>query len=1136
MSIIQCLEKPYGQYLEYGVIQIEGWAFSTAGSIKKVEIRCGRKTVLATIGIERSDVGKAHPAFEEHSSISGYCAEVKLSPKQSSKKQRLRIKIIAETEVLEIEKVLYPQDVSEKKFFGFSLAIQKTMEYIRTKKLPRNFSELKRCVQKFWKIFFSKSIQYNSIADQIKKNPYLYWLQKHSVTESQRECMLEKIKQFSYQPLISIIMPAYKSNSMLLEKAICSVKDQIYQNWELIINDDGTPDGSLEKIVLQAASEDPRIRFHRMEHNSNISVATNVAVDLAQGEFLFFMDHDDTIECHALFKVAEVLNSNDEIDIIYSDDDKISMSDKRYDPQFKPDFSPELLLSFMYFSHIFVIRKALFQKIGGCRIGFEGVQDFDLALRAVEITDKIIHIPEILYHWRATPTSTAFNAETKPESLLRGKRAVEDAVKRRNLPAQVAQPKFAEDANIGIYTLRYDNKEFPLISIIIPTKNHTEVLKRCINSIRAKTTYPNYEIILVDNCSDKNDTLEYYKSLPYDIITCEDSEGKFNFSKMVNTGASRCKGEYIVLLNNDTEIISETWLEDLLVYARIPGIGIVGCKLLYPDRSVQHAGVVLRMFNGVAGHAFKLLPDWDGGYLSFANCARNYSAVTAACFMTTRVLYQQIGGFDEENFGVSFNDVDFCLRVRKAGLRIVYNPNACLYHHEGKSRGVEQTGYYSDSKEEYNFLRKWNIDCWFNDPYYNPNLSLTNERFEVDCIRSVPNSNIPLKILLVTHNLNYEGAPLMQLHIALGLQRKYSFMVLSPLDGPLKDIYESAGISVVIKEMEQDSKVDLVKYNAYLADLIKYLEKEKIDLVYSNTIETFWGIDLAARLDAPAIWGIHESIDVKRYFADNYPQEISQVAINQFSYASKVAFVAETTKQMYHCVDAMNLVVIKNGIDLKRIQEYRRTHEKSTLRNLAGIKEDEILVSIFGTVCFRKGQRVFIEAARDLSKDKNRKLLFYIVGAKQSTYLNDLKRYIEENGLEEKVKIIEVCDDIYQYYMMSDYFVCASYEESSPQVVLEAMAFELPIVSTNVFGIPEQIRNECEALLVEPGNPIAIADALRRLMDDANLSDKLTQNGIYRLKSKFTYEMMLKNYDYLFQEAFQEGSRTELVKYWSVKK
>ena len=363
-----------------------------------------------------------------------------------------------------------------------------------------------------------------------------------------------------------------------------------------------------------------------------------------------------------------------------------------------------------------------------------------------------------------------------------------------------------------------------------------------------------------------------------------------------------------------------------------------------------------------------------------------------------------------------------------------------------------------------------------------------------------------------------------------------SKMVLSPLDGPLKDIYESAGISVVIKEMEQDSKVDLVKYNAYLADLIKYLEKEKIDLIYSNTIETFWGIDLAARLDVPAIWGIHESIDVKRYFADNYPQEISQVAINQFSYASKVAFVAETTKQMYHCVDAMNLVVIKNGIDLKRIQEYRRTHEKSTLRNLAGIKEDEILVSIFGTVCFRKGQRVFIEAARDLSKDKNRKLLFYIVGAKQSTYLNDLKRYIEENGLEEKVKIIEVCDDIYQYYMMSDYFVCASYEESSPQVVLEAMAFELPIVSTNVFGIPEQIRNECEALLVEPGNPIAIADALRRLMDDANLSDKLTQNGIYRLKSKFTYEMMLKNYDYLFQEACQEGSRTELVKYWSVKK
>lgn len=1132
MPIVHCLESPKDKRIKYGIILIEGWAFSTTSSIQKIQVKCGKNTYLPNINITREDVAKCHSQFYENAIKSGFRLEIKLNDKEKNMKQKINIMIITEDETLSLDSIeLVPeysnQDIKINKADNFKNAIYKTGKYIKAGKFPKNFYEFKLCIQKFNAIIKTKDIQPSIINKNINMDPYEVWQLKNELDDRKIKGLNNKNKEFIYKPLISIIMPAYEPDITIFKKAIESVRNQIYENWELVIVDDYSEKNRLSDVVEEYSTVDKRIIFSRLDKNSNISIATNKAVEMCKGEFIFLMDHDDTIEKNALFEVINTINNQPNVDIIYSDDDKISMDGVRYDPQFKPDYSPELLLSYMYFSHIFVIRKTLFEEIGGCRVGYEGAQDYDLALRATEKTCNIVHIPKVLYHWRATPTSTATSAKTKPESIIRGKKSLEEAIVRRHIPAKVVIPDFAEKANLGIFALKYNADNYPKVSIIIPTKNHKEVLKRCLDSIIEKSTYPNYEIIIVDNYSDDQTTIEYLEKLPYKIIKCENVRETFNFSKLVNVGVNESNGEYVILLNNDTEVISESWIEDMLVYTKIDGVGITGSKLLYPDGTVQHAGVVIKMFNDLAGHAFKLIPEWDGGYLSYANVARNYSAVTAACFMVKKDIYYQVGGFDEDNFSVSFNDVDFCLKVIKQGYRVVYNPQALLYHHEGKSRGVEQTGHFSDAKEEYNFITKWNINTEYNDKYYNPNLSLENEKFEVDYASAkfdITDMN-GINVLLITHNLNYEGAPLMQLNIAKGLMRYgYKFFVISMVDGPLKREYENIGAQVFIENINPG--IDFLSFQSYrgilenLKQVIKHLE---IKLIYTNTIETFFGVKLGEINNIPTIWGIHESVNYRNYFS-NINDKIAKEAIEQFSIATKVVYVADATAKMYSQLNTTNFITIKNGINLEQIESYIKEHNRDSMRNKMNISKETRIISIFGAVCMRKGQKIFAEAAK-LLLDKNIKdIQFYIIGAKDSTYVNELINYIKKNNFMDKIKVIYTCEDIFQYYLISDFFVCASYEESSPQVILEAMAFNLPIVSTNVFGIPELVRNEREALLIEPGDSIELANKLEVLLENEDLCKQLVYNGYYRVRTKFTYNIMIEKYNHLFHLVYQEGN------------
>lgn len=522
---------------------------------------------------------------------------------------------------------------------------------------------------------------------------------------------------------ISIVMPLYKPDLAFLESAIASVKNQTYRDWELCLFDDASESQELIDYLEQQQKLDPRIKFGTAQCNSGISSATNHAVKLASGRFIAFMDQDDLLTPDALASVHSAIETNSTAKLIYSDEDKLNAHGEREIPHFKPDFNYQLLLSQNYICHLMAIDRSLFIQIGGCRSEFDGAQDHDLVLRITEqIGSKdIVHIPRILYHWRAHANSTASDLASKPLALDAGRRAIEAHLARIGTKACVTT------ANIR-YRVKYKTDEEPLVSIIIPTRNGGETLRRCIDSIRHHTSYQNYQILIVDNGSDQFETLRYLKSVSAKGVRVFVDNRPFNFASINNLAVDQIESELICLLNDDTEVISSGWLNEMVGHISQPNVGAVGAKLLYPNDRIQHAGVILGI-GGVAGHAHKHYDRMDDGYFSRLQVTQNLSAVTAACLLTKRSLWKEIGGMDER-LSVAFNDIDFCLRVSKTGHSIVWTPWAELYHHESISRGYETTPEKQERfRKEIELMQsRWKEELE-QDPHYNPHLTLEEESF-----------------------------------------------------------------------------------------------------------------------------------------------------------------------------------------------------------------------------------------------------------------------------------------------------------------------------------------------------------------------------------------------------------------------
>ncbi|MDR3680071.1 MAG: glycosyltransferase family 2 protein [Flavipsychrobacter sp.] len=531
-------------------------------------------------------------------------------------------------------------------------------------------------------------------------------------------------------PKISIIVPVYNPPIHFLKEAINSVIDQSYTNWELCLADDKSPNDAVRETIKAFSSKDERIKFIFRTENGHISAASNSAWKLATGDFILLMDHDDLLTPNCLFEFVKHVNLHPEDDFIYSDEDKIDDEGERSHPHFKPDWAPDNLLSRNYIGHVTMMKKSLMDQIAGFRIGFEGSQDYDIFLRATEQATHIGHIPKVLYHWRIHSASVALNMDAKPYAFIAAKKALEEALVRRNTPGTVDfLPRVP-----GGYRITYEVKKHDKVSIIIPTKDQEKLLEIAIQSIFAKTSYTNYEIIIVNNNSTSPaffELIKKYTNSHGDIFRCIDANFPFNFSKLMNVGVAESTGEYILFLNNDVEVIHEDWMTQMVGHAQRKETGIVGVKLLYPDDTIQHAGVIIGIL-GAAAHIFVNAKREDLGYYSYIQSLNNYAALTAACILFKKNIYLEVGGMDE-NLEVDYNDIDLCLKVYEAGYYNVYVPTVELYHYESATRGhpFSSKENYAQHKKNYNyFIEKWG-KIIVHDPFYNPNLGLNDADFRL---------------------------------------------------------------------------------------------------------------------------------------------------------------------------------------------------------------------------------------------------------------------------------------------------------------------------------------------------------------------------------------------------------------------
>ena len=572
-----------------------------------------------------------------------------------------------------------------------------------------------------------RSIEKITVQDSIN---YKAWIRRNAPTAKMLQAQREA--HFQYAPKISIVVPLYKTPENYLREFVQSVQAQTYKNWELCFSDGSGKDSPIEGVLNELTHKDPRIRVVYTGEQLQISENTNEALKIAAGDFIAFSDHDDLLAPDALYECVKALNEDRSIELLYTDEDKVDMKgNKFFMPHFKPDFNIDLLRSINYICHLFVVKREILEQVGMLNPEFDGAQDYDFVLRCVEKSEHIHHIPKILYHWRAHKDSTAENMETKEYALEAGKKAIQAHLDRMNIPADVVQKT---DRGLCYYRSKYRIFSQPMISIIIPNKDHVKDLEKCISSIETKATYKNVEYIIVENNSEKEETFAYYKELekknPKAKVVIWDGTG-FNYPAINNFGVEKASGEYLLFLNNDTEIVNEDCLEELLGYCMREDVGAVGARLYYEDGSIQHAGVIVGL-GGVAGHAFTDFPHESPGYFGRIVMAQDYSAVTAACMMMRKSVYKEVGGFDPK-WEVAFNDVDLCLKIRKAGYLIVYNPYAELMHYESKSRGYEDNEEKIErfNTECENFIEKWDEFLSKGDPYYSPNLTLDKNDFSL---------------------------------------------------------------------------------------------------------------------------------------------------------------------------------------------------------------------------------------------------------------------------------------------------------------------------------------------------------------------------------------------------------------------
>lgn len=911
-----------------------------------------------------------------------------------------------------------------------------------------------------------------------QKTLYDRWIEEHEpANEPENKA---SIAHFAFKPKMSVVVPVFNTDRRWLDECIRSVLSQQYDNWELLLSDDGSTRLETLDCLKSWSFKDSRIIVSYGQSNQGISAASNRALKMASGEFIALLDHDDLLSADALYEAVKLLNEHPKTDIIYSDEDKVVEDQDggnfRFDPHFKSEWDPQLLFAGMYIGHLTIYRKSLLDKAGGFRPEYDFAQDYDLALRSTELTDRIMHIPRILYHWRAIPDSGASGG--KPYARKSNLNALKSAVSRRKYDAQVLEYPFAN-------RVKFNLREFPLVSIIVPTDDKT-LASNCISFLLRRTAYPNIEVIPVTN-----------SELARSLNQCYPSEGRvrplsfdkpFNFSLKCNEGAAFARGDYLLFLNDDIEPIEPKWLDDMMEVFGRGNVGGVSPKLYYEDDTIQYAGMVTGV-RGLLGTPYHQLQKDSLDGFGRIQQPRLTSVLTGACLLIPKSIFRAVDGFDAVNTPIMDSDVDFSFKIREQGYDLVYQPFASLRH-----KGHASIWTMDDRRSEVRKKRKARLYCFkkwgdllTRDPYFTDNMRYLDYETDFKAM-GTRQETLPISarnILIVSHELSLTGAPIIAYDLARKFRNEgYFVTVMCPFDGPLRQKYVDENIPVIIDGT-------LAHYRSphpHTADLMGHF-----DMILANTVLMWRSVLVAHEYDVPVLWFVHESSFGLRLASKD--REIWKA----FKMADDVLLYGKATEEIYK-------PFVRPG-QLKRVvlgTEPLPNHKPSSR------KDGKFSVVHVGSIEPRKGQDVLIESVLRLPDRYRKDIVVSFVGKTiDESYFSDIRRFVSK---EPNIKFLGLMprEDIGALMRDADVLISSSREETGPLVVLEAMSAGKAIISTNVGSVEEMIKDGEHGFIIRTDDPEVLSERIMHLYDNRQEIRRLGENARSRFFGHFTLEHMAK--------------------------
>jgi glycosyltransferase involved in cell wall biosynthesis len=951
--------------------------------------------------------------------------------------------------------------------------------------------------------------------DQATETDYARWVRRNEPSPRLAELLLADGRRAAASgPRLSLVVDVAATPPEYLAQLVESVRAQSYPAWELLLC---APGEGLRSLV----GDDARIRPWADSPGEALRAAT--------GEFVAFPPADGRLPPHALLRVAEAIAAHPAADLFTTDDDVWDHDGRRRDPQFRGAWNPALVFSGAYPGPLTFFRRRRVLAVGGLREDFAACARYDLLLRFTEALPAAlaVAVPHLGWHARRTPFEAAV---ATPAMMEQARRALDESLRRRGLRARAVWPEFAVRHRLPWLRLQWDPRLLAerRATIVVPTRDRIDLLQRCLQALDHTVDWRHAELVLVDDFSRDAKTVRFLRRMAARadvrcrIVQPDDWRQPFNYSRLVNLGTAAAQTPLVVHLNNDVDAVYSGWLEDLAGWMSLPDVGVVGARLLYADHTLNHAGVVVGAHDGLADCPFVGLPESDTEFAPWHQLARDTTAVTGACLITDRALYAQLAGFDEQDFGVAYNDIDYCLKAQGAGRRVIFSPGAQAIHWGSASRGVI---YYET--EHLAFARRHGTRA---DAHFSPRWRLAGRRLTVDPGHHewLDRGARALHVLLITHNLNYEGAPLFLFEYARWLRERegWTVSVLACEDGPLRTAYAALGATITLVDRHRLAAAEsAAMYRERLREVIARLDLSNVDLVVGNTVVSWWAVHLAAQAGLPSLLYIHESTTLERFFRHALHEHMKWIVPDAFRRATRVNFLCTATARYYRDCDVGDRFRINPGwIDTTAIEAYKAAHSRASARARLGLAPDETVIINVGTVCERKGQHVWLDAIAHYQRHQPAAgpHRFVMVGGQADFFEGLLRADLARRALP-GVEIVGKTGDAYAWWRAADLFVCTSFEESWPRVLLEAMAFEVPFVTTDVHGIPEMVTHDSEGFVIPPGDAPLLAHMMRRALDKSRTENSLVPMAFSKVQRSFAAERVLPRHVALARETYLAG-------------